>query len=365
MTRPLLPDLATADTCPLCHADHADVPPGGGCPAHGHRLTKYIGTTTWACPVQGCTYTQREAPPVTQQPAPIAPSHHTATELAIRDDQDFWTKKQLAALHMLGIDGATNADLAVFHHYCKAHRLDPFSGHVTMVNYGGRWTIQPEIDGLRLNAHRIAERRRQVISYAPTIWYDADLKEYPIWVADQPPAGAKVTVYVDGAPKPGQASYREYVRRNKNGDVTEMWRKMPANQLAICAERQALRKAFPRDLPEDVTLEAPSQEYATAEDMAWNEPGPAILPKRGRKPARSDSSDTPDYAQQIIKHWDRLGVTDVDEQLNLTAALAGIDTVLDSVGDLPPDEPSRVALLLASCSDLGEVHQLISAGDKP
>jgi hypothetical protein len=49
MARPLLPDLATADTCPLCHADHRDLDPAHACPAHGHQLP---------CPVQKCAYTK-------------------------------------------------------------------------------------------------------------------------------------------------------------------------------------------------------------------------------------------------------------------------------------------------------------------
>jgi recombination protein RecT len=70
-------------------------------------------------------------------------------------------------------------------------------------------------------------------------------------------------------------------------------------------------------------------------------------------------------AGRIREAWDRLGVSDVDEQLNLTASLAGTDTVLDAVEDLPEDDQERIADLLGTCDDLGQVHQLIAAGDKP
>jgi recombination protein RecT len=82
--------------------------------------------------------------------------------------------------------------------------------------------------------------------------------------------------------------------------------------------------------------------------------------------AHNGSSDSRyPAAGRIREAWDRLGVSDVDEQLNLTAALAGTDTVLDAVEDLPEDDQERIADLLGTCDDLGQVHQLVSAGDKP
>jgi phage recombination protein Bet len=363
MASPLLPDLATADTCPDCRVDHRDIPPGGGCPIHGHQLTKLIGTDAWTCPVQGCTYTQRKAPPAMTTTSPAIPEPHApATELAIRDGQPFWSDKQLAALRQLGIDGASNADLAVFMHFCQRTGLDPFARQVTMIKRGSKWTIQTEIDGYRVIARRAATRNRQVISYGPTIWVDENGKEYRRWVRSTPPAGAEVTIYIDGAPFPGYARYEAFVARDSGGNPVNLWKSMPDHMVAKCAEAQALRKAFPQDLADTITGdEAPPREYADTADMAWNQPGPAVLPK----PRRKSPAVTPTRTQQITETWERLGVTDLDEQLNLTAALAGTDTVLDSIADLTLDEQQRILTLLADCSDLGEVHQLIDAGDKP
>jgi phage recombination protein Bet len=368
MASPLLPDLAGADTCPDCRVDHRDIPPGGGCPIHGHQLTKLIDTNAWTCPVQGCAYTQTGAPPAMTTTSPAIPEPHApATELAIRDGQPFWSDKQLAALRQLGIDGASNADLAVFMHFCQRTGLDPFARQVTMIKRGSKWTIQTEIDGYRVIARRAATRNRQVISYGPTIWVDENGKEYRRWVSSRPPAGAEVTIYIDGAPFPGYARYEAFVARDSSGNPVNLWKSMPDHMIAKCAEAQALRKAFPQDLADTITGDEAPREYADAADMAWNQPGPAIQPKRRRVLARRTSTEDglPEAADRLAIEWDRLGVQDVDEQLNLTAALAGTDTVLDSVRDLPADELGRIAGLLADCTDLGEVHQLIDAGDKP
>ena len=39
---------------------------------------------------------------------------HTGSQLAIHDDQAFWTDQQLAALRQLGVDANSQGDLAVF-----------------------------------------------------------------------------------------------------------------------------------------------------------------------------------------------------------------------------------------------------------
>ena len=53
--------------------------------------------------------------------------------LAIRPDQEFWDDKQRAALQALGIKEASNADLAVFMHYCQKTGLDPFSKQIYLM----------------------------------------------------------------------------------------------------------------------------------------------------------------------------------------------------------------------------------------
>ena len=89
-----------------------------------------------------------------------------AAALAIRPGQVMWTDKQRAALAVLGIKDASNADRAVFMHYCQRTGLDPFSRQIYMIGrsekqpdgtWRKKWTIQTGIDGFRVNRAR-AER---------------------------------------------------------------------------------------------------------------------------------------------------------------------------------------------------------------
>ncbi len=342
---PVLPAPAMGDECPDCKTDHRQlVNPARHYNPYTHTAKEPAMTITTPTP----------------QPTPGA--------LAIKDGQDFWDAKQVAALRQLGIQDAPNPDLAVFFHFCQRTGLDPFARQVTMISYGGRWTIQTEIDGYRAIAHRAARARRQIISYGPTLWYDGDGKEYPVWLKDGPPAAAKVSVYVDGAPFHGYASYREFVPRDKNGNPrigpNDMWGKMPANQTAKCAEAQALRKAFPHDLADTITTdEAPS----TLAGAAWNEPAPAIPARRRSKPHVDSGEQGINLppAAVLAGIWERLGVVDSDEQLNLTAALAETDTMLDQLTDLPATELRRIIHLLEPCTEIGQVHQFIDTGEQP
>lgn len=283
----------TADTCPVCGAVHGTLDEFWACPRHGHQLQlEGIAEDSrgiYTCPAHRCRY-QRTALRPKPEKEPMTTIHHPipaspSTELVIKDSQGFWDAKQRAALTQLGIHDAPNADLAVFFHYCKAHRLDPFSHQATMIkrrerqgddNWVDKWTIQTEIDGYRVIAHRAANRDGKIISYRPTIWVDSDGNEHRRWVRPEPPAGAEVTVLVDGAPFTGYASYREFVPLHpRSGKPMGLWEKMPANQTAKCAEAQALRKAFPRDLGGTETTDETAHERTISWEDHATRPSPS------------------------------------------------------------------------------------------
>jgi hypothetical protein len=71
MTRPLLPDLADADTCPVCGTVHYYPPDSPRtCPGHGHHLL-WRPPGGYHCPTQGCTHTYQPGggdPPEYQHP---------------------------------------------------------------------------------------------------------------------------------------------------------------------------------------------------------------------------------------------------------------------------------------------------------
>lgn len=183
------------------------------------------------------------------------------------------------AKHLMGVDQNGNdrpfEDLLIFLMTAKRTGLDPMAKQIYPIY---RWdsrigaekmTIQAGIDGLRATAQK-------------TNLYggsgDAVFEE-----KDGRPVKATVTVYKinekTGAlmPTTATARYSEYVqtkvnRKTNQEEVIGLWKKMPYNQLAKCAEALALRKAFPNDLSgvysEDEMTQANTLELPTPEKVA-------------------------------------------------------------------------------------------------
>lgn len=175
-----------------------------------------------------------------------------STSLAIREDQDFFDDKQLAVLRQLGLDGASNADLAVFLHQCQRTGLDPFARQIYMVGRwsreGTKYTIQTGIDGLRLIGRRAADQRRETLGVTDTEWCGQDGIWRDVWLSIDPPAAARVAIIRNGGRFPAIALFHEYAQTKKDGSLTQMWATKGALMVAKCAEALAWRKAFPQDL---------------------------------------------------------------------------------------------------------------------
>lgn len=178
-----------------------------------------------------------------------------STALAVVEDQEFWTERQLAVLHQTGIDqDVSNAELAAFLHEAQVRKLDPFIRQIYLL---GRWDkrknrkvyrTQTGIDGFRLIARRAADNAGVDYGYEGTVWFDPAGARHEVWLAQEPPAAAKVVVVRNGQKFDAVAKYSEYVQVDKDRRPMGMWLSMPAGQLAKCAEALALRKAFPEDL---------------------------------------------------------------------------------------------------------------------
>ncbi|MGY0062768.1 phage recombination protein Bet [Streptomyces sp. LZ34] len=216
-------------------------------------------------------------------------------------------------LRQSGIDNQVAAEeLSAFLHLCQRTRLDPFSRQIYLI---GRWdnrqqrkvyTPQTSIDGYRVIAHRVVAEQGGNLGYEDTLWCDEDGRWRDVWLSDAPPAAAKVSVIRNGQRFPAVALFREYVQTGKENKRIGLWGKMPAGQLAKCAEALALRKAFPHDLAGVYTAEEMAQaDNPTAEErhLRTVQPGeqdpwatpvsqPQTVAVKGRSQPAQDFADT-------------------------------------------------------------------------
>lgn len=204
------------------------------------------------------------------------------TAIAVRESSSgiglaVWNQEELEVIRTLICPGASDAELSLFAKVCQRTGLDAFSKQI----YGiMRWdnrkkrevlSIQTSIDGFRLTAERSGKYDGQ----AGPQWCGMDAIWRDVWLEKDPPAAARVGVYRTGWSQPtwAVATWQEYVQTGKEGQPVGMWRTMPANQLAKCAESLALRKGFPQELSGLYSKEEMAQ--------ADNDDGPIIdIPPR-------------------------------------------------------------------------------------
>jgi phage recombination protein Bet len=187
-----------------------------------------------------------------------------------------FSDEQVALIKTTIARGATDAELALFLAQCARTGLDPFSRQIYWISRGGKGSTQVSIDGFRVIAERSQEMDGQDVA-----WCDQDGVWRDVWLDTKAPAAARVLVYRKGCSKPfpGIAKWSEYAQNSP------MWTKMPANQLAKCAEALALRKAFPHQL---------SGLY-TPDEMAQADGPPPVVVEAPRR------VDLPEGAVQILR----------------------------------------------------------------
>lgn len=300
----------------------------------------------------------------------------TGGSLAIQPDQAMWSPEQRAVLAQSGIDNdVTNAELASFLHLCQRTQLDPFSRQIYLI---GRWdrkqnrkvfTPQTGIDGYRVVAHRVVTQTGQTFGYEDTIWCDQSGQWNDVWLSDQPPAAAKVTVLRDGQRFSAVALFQEYVQTNRDGTRTGMWAKMAANQIAKCAEALALRKAFPHDLAGVYTAEEMAQADQPQEErhlrsVRQGEPDPwaTAAPQRDFLVEAETAADV-DAVRQIWREAKQAGMpapvlNGIVEISKLKAAPSPEPEVVEGVVvedvELPTDDhAAAVAALRAFAAEQG------------
>ncbi len=209
-----------------------------------------------------------------------------------------FSREQIELLKRTIAKGATDDELKLFLAQCERTGLDPFDRQIYFIKrkqkdkLTGQWIdvgqTQTSIDGFRVVAERTGEMDGQEVAWCNEegVWFD-------VWVKHTPPFAARVLAYRKGCthPFPGIARFDEYVQTFADGKPLSMWVKMPANQLAKCAEALALRKAFPKQL---------SGLY-TREEMGQAENETPALPEKRENPSASNGGDSerPDLAVDI------------------------------------------------------------------
>ena len=134
----------------------------------------------------------------------------------------------------------TDSELQLFFYQCNRTGLDPLNRQIYVTKRGKegkeRITIQVGIDGMRLVAARTGEYAGQdPPEYGPT--------------KDRTPEWVMVTVYrMIGGTRAAYSHTCYWDEYYPKGKYTDIWDKMPRNQLAKCAEMGALRKGFPAEL---------------------------------------------------------------------------------------------------------------------
>ena len=262
--------------------------------------------------------------------------------LIITPDQDHWTEQQLAAIGDCIIGDprqATGPMLDQLLHVCQHTGLDPWARQIYLRVQAGRASMQTSIDGLRLVAQRAARADGGRLSYHPTEWCGPDGAWRDIWLADEPPAAARITITIGDAAYPAVARWAEY------GSDRGMWRKMPALMLGKVAEALALRRSCPADLSGLYTHE----EMAQAEHVPR---GHAAAQPRQGLPAAGHRIDW-----QPITAAMEAGATR-EQVLAAAGALLGLDGPAESLAQLTSqDQVQAVADSLTAAPDADDTEE--------
>jgi len=235
-------------------------------------------------------------------------------------------KQVVATIKATVFPNANNAELSLFFHQCRRLGVHPLDRLIHPVKRGSsdgdRVSFQTSIDYFRSAADNTGE-------------YDGqDEPEFGKLIDDKYPEFATVKVYRKGINRPfvGTARWSEYYPGEKLGF---MWRKMPHNQLAKCAEALALRKAFPQNLHGLYT----DDEMLQADFVEEPEKKTSTVQRKSETPASNGDVVTTAQVRAINTMLGKAGVKD-DQRHTFVASMIGHK--IESMNNLTKAEASTV-----------------------
>lgn len=240
-----------------------------------------------------------------------------------------FSERQIELIKTQIMPGASDDDLMLFTQVASSRGLNPFMKHIYAVNYKGKWSYQVSIDGLRLIAQRSGRYRGQTEPQ----WCGLDGKWVDVWLKDEPPAAARVGVWIEGNAQPlmAVALYKNFVAPSANNPST-FWQKMPDHMLAKCAESQALRKAFPEEAggmyTSDEMAQAQSDRPHVDEDGVIVEGSAREVPAKALPPRRKPQSPRDEIKLELWNFAKSIGIT--KEQLEEVCLQSTGDTLKDA-----------------------------------
>lgn len=270
---------------------------------------------------------------------------YTGGALAIASEQTEWTAAQIAVLRSAGVsEEVTHAEMIAFLHECQRTRLDPFTRQIYLIGRHDRqvgrkvFRSQTGIDGYRVIANRAIREENADLEYEDTLWCGPDGVWRDVWLGQNPPAAAKVVVLKNGKRFPAIATLAEYAARYPDGNPYPMWKRMPSNQLAKCAEALALRKAFPQDLAGIYTAEEMEQADARAEHVE-------VTTGQHEPPMASEH----DRTRLVLLVKDKVGIT--DRALRIGAMSRHLKRPIASFKDITAAEAAATIAALSGLAD--------------
>jgi phage recombination protein Bet len=240
----------------------------------------------------------------------------------------------------LGIGTLTESEMHLFAMVAHHTGLDPFTRQIYAVKRAGKVVHQTGIDGYRSTAERTREYAGSDEATFEDCVCGADPKPHP--------SIARVVVHriLPNGHMVDQVGVARWHELYAPGEETFMWRKMPFNQLAKCAEANGLRKAFPRVLG-GVYIEEEMQQADAVEGTAT-----VLLTAAERIAARRQASQQPTVEGVGLGRDDFLAAL-VRAGISQETALARSQTLFPGVAGAALTDAQRGDLLTDLLSPTG------------